>query len=260
MLTARPISRSLRVMASAKPLCRALSTKKPDAVAPKADDEEEGAVSVVVQKLDEMHKTSKNMVWGKTGEAYPAPILPEDPSELAALDPADERHRYKMDGTMRTVVIRQQKSSVKQSPLNPERIWQIFFFEDGIRAEEWTNSLMGWTSSADPYQCAPPLMFENAEDAVYFAKKRGWNYIVAHPVLRYLRDDDRQYQDNFLPQAVAAKIKKEETACDQWYRTAAGTSHYFRPLKYHGDGTVPQYGPNGDAPIAPHVPSYYKLR
>ena len=99
---------------------------------------------------------------------------------------------------------------------------------------------MGWTSNADPYQCAPPLTFENAADAVYFAKKRGWNFVVKEPITRYMRNDDCQYQDNFLPQAVAAKVKKEGTSCDHWSRSSAGTSHYFRPLKYHGDGTVVQ--------------------
>ena len=35
---------------------------------------------------------------------------------------------------------------------------------------------------------------------------------------------------------------------------------YYRPLKYHGDGTVRQHGPNASAPIAPHVEGCYKIR
>lgn len=207
-----------------------------------------------------MTKFDRHLVWGKAGEYMPAPVLPENPAELAALDPASKNHNVRMDGTTRTVVIRQQKKSMRQAPLNPESSWRIFFYEDGMLAEKWTNSLMGWTSNADPYQCGPPLTFESAADAVYFAKKRGWKFVVKQPILRHMRHDDAQYQDNFLPQAVAAKVQKEKTSCDHWHRPLAGTSHYFRPLKYHGDGLVPQHGPNGGAPIAPHVEGSYKLR
>lgn len=258
MLTLRTASRSLRIAHGV----RVLSTAKPaaPAVAPPKTDDETDAISPITQKRKEMEKFDRHMVWGKTGEFMPAPILPEDPSEIAALDPVDHGHRTKMDGSARTVVIRQQKKSTRQAPLNPEVSWRIYFYEDGMISEKWTNSLMGWTSNADPYQSAPPLTFENAADAVYFAKKRGWNYVVKQPILRYMRRDDAQYQDNFLPQSVAAKLQKEGKSCDQWRRKAAGTSHYFRPLKYHGDGTVVQHGPNGKAPIAKHVEGYYKLR
>jgi hypothetical protein len=75
-----------------------------------------------------------------------------------------------------------------------------------------------------------------------------------------MRRDDAQYQDNFLPQAVMAQVKKEGASCDHWKRESAGTSHYFRPLKYHGDGLVRQHGPNTAAETLPHVEGYYKLR
>lgn len=236
---------------------RSLSSKP----ATTASTESDVVVNPVQEKIETMTKYNRHMVWGKTNdEALPAPILPENPAEIAVLDPADQGHRHHIDGTKRTVVIRQQKKSMRQAPLNPEASWKIFFYEDGITAEKWLNPLMGWTSNADPYQCAPPLTFANAEEAVYFCKKRGWNFVVKHPILRYERRDDAQYQDNFLPQAVAAKIQKEGTSCDWWHRTKAGTSHYFRPLKYHGDGTVRQHGPNMDAKIAKAPEGYYKLR
>jgi len=259
MLTARLLLRSLAVRPTAATF-RAFSTKKPAAVASKEEEDDEDAISPVTQRREEMSKENRFMVWGKTGEHMPAPVLPEDPKEIAALDPADLGHRTRMDGSERTVVIRQEKASMRQSPLNPEKQWRIFFYEDGMISEKWTNSLMGWTSNADPYQCAPPLTFPSAADAVYFAKKRGWNFVVKQPILRYLRRDDVQYQDNFLPQAIAAKVQKEGTSCDWWHRTSASTSHYFRPLKYHGDGTVRQHGPNGEAKIAPHVEGQYKMR
>jgi ETC complex I subunit conserved region len=215
------------------------------------------------EKRGEMSSIDRHMVWGRPDSSLRAPRLPEQPNEIAALDPASKGNlaaSTMMDGSTRTVIIRQQKKSTRQAPLNPESSWKIFFYEDGTITEKWTNSLMGWTSNADPYQFAPPLHFTNAQEAVYFAKKRGWKYIVKPPILRPVRSDDAQYQDNFLPQAVAKRVKMEGTSCAEWERKAAGCSHYFRPLKYHGNGTVPQHGPNGNAELAPHVKPSYKLR
>jgi hypothetical protein len=257
MLTARPAFALRRFLAVSAPKnVRALSAP----ATTKKDDDDEDGVSVVTQRRQEMKKENKFMVWGQTGEHMPAPVLPEDPTELVALDPADLPSRMNMDGTERTVIIRQDKQSMRQSPLNPEKIWRIAFYEDGKITEKWTNPLMGWTSNADPYQCAPPLVFPNAADAAYFAKKRGWKFIVKQPIPRFARRDDAQYQDNFLPQAVAAQIQKEGAQCDHWHRTSSGSSHYFRPLTYHGDGIVRQHGTSPAAKTLPHVEGYYKIR
>lgn len=223
------------------------------------EDAEEDAVTIVQRRRDELTEKGTHLVW-ESPEQLPAAPLPEDPKELVALDPADETARVRADGSDRVVKIRQDKANVKQSPLNVEKVWRISFTEDGISSEKWQNSLMGWSSSADPYQSQPPLTFENALDAVYFAKKRGWKYVVEEPIRRQLRSDGAQYQDNFLPQAIATKMQRERKACDQWKRVAAGTSHYFRPLKYHGQGVVPQYGTHPEEETAPHVEGYYKLR
>lgn len=104
------------------------------------------------------------------------------------------------------------------------------------------------------------MSFRNASDAVYFAKKRGWDYVVAEPIVRYARNDGAQYQDNFLPQDIAAKIRRERKKCKQWEREASGTSHYQRPLTYDGKALARQHGPNHSDPIAPRVPGYYKMR
>lgn len=222
-------------------------------------EDEEDAVAVIHQRRDELTKKGVGLVW-ESPDQLPAAPLPEDPKELVALDPADMPARTKADGYARTVMIRQEVANVKQNPLNGEKKWKIIFVEDGISAEKWENSLMGWTSNADAYQSEPPLIFENALDAVYFAKKRGWKYAVKEPIKRQQRQDKAQYQDNFLPQAIAAKMKKERKQCKEWERSSAGTSHYFRPLRYHGQGVVPQYGTNPEQETAPHVEGYYKMR
>jgi hypothetical protein len=233
----------------------------PASAPPSGEDDDEDALPAVTKFRQDLRKSNPHQIMGMPGESWlPAPVLPEDPKEIAALDAADERFRTKMDGTERTVIIRQGMKSARQAPLNPENTWHIMFYEDGIISQKWVNPLMGWQSNSDPYAVAPPLTFPNASDAVYFAKKRGWNYIVKEPIRRKMRDDDAQYQDNFLPQAIATKVQLEGTTCDHWKRSSAGTSHYFRPLKYHGDGTVAQHGPNGNAEIAPAPKGYYKMR
>ena len=227
------------------------------------DDGNEVAVSSVAEKSKRMRQDDAFLVKGPTGEGVPAPILPEDPSELSYMDPADlenEASRFKMDGSLRKVVIRQEPKSARQAPIDNEYFWHIKFDEDGSSAENWNNSLMGWRSSGDPYQTGPPLQFNNAAEAVYFAKKRGWKYVVEEPIMRIMGDLEQQYQDNFLPQAIAAQVKTEGINCRHWERSAAGSSHYFRPLKYHGDGTVRQHGANREGEIAQGVPGYYKKR
>jgi hypothetical protein len=78
--------------------------------------------------------------------------------------------------------------------------------------------------------------------------------------VRASRIDGAQYQDNFLPIHIAKDVKRLKTQCKQWERPLSGASHYTRPLKYHGDGEVSQFGPNGNTPVAPHVTGSYKMR
>jgi NADH dehydrogenase (ubiquinone) Fe-S protein 4 len=161
------------------------------------------------------------------------------------------------------VHIKQPESTVGQSADNDERRWIISFMDEGEAAETWENPLMGWTSGADPMASNIQLQmsFRNAKEAVYFCQKRGWNYIVEEPILRAPGGAmSNQYQDNFLPKKIAAKVKAERTQCSQWERPKACASHYMRPLKYHGDGEVSQHGPNPQEKVAPHVEGCYKMR
>jgi hypothetical protein len=220
---------------------------------------EKSSVQKYVESTRELDPT---MVWGTT-VAPPPPSLPSDPSEIAALDPSHAlQDPLTLRGETRVVTIRQEKMKISQAPSNPEHTWLISFQDEGETGQCWDNSLMGWVSSSDPMasNMALQMSFRNAQDAVYFAKKRGWDYVVEKPIMRKGRSDDAQYQDNFLSQAVSRRVRAEKKSCDEWSRTEAGTSHYFRPLKYHGDGTVVQHGPNGGAEIAKAPKGYYKLR
>jgi hypothetical protein len=255
MLSVRPALRLLLVR-------RTLSVRSFASKPVAQDDDDEGPLfSPVEVKAKEMRKVDPYMVFGDTQD-LPAPVLPENPAEISALDPAQARHSVLPDGTKRLVHIRQGFSSPMQSPRNKENNWIISFQDEGETANAWINPLMGWVSGADPQatHMHSQVSFPSAAEAVYFCKKRGWDFVVDPPKFRKIRTDGAQYQDNFLPQDIADEVAREKTQCDHWHRKKSCTSHYMRPLKYHGDGLAPQHGPNPDAPMAKHVESVYKRR
>jgi len=189
--------------------------------------------------------------------------LPENVEETAVLDRAHDMSMQDIGGFGeggRYVFITQREKAPSQSPTHREKSW-VIEWQDDLVADNWDNTLMGWVSGADPMQnIALQLEFDTKEQAIYFAKKRGWQYEVAPELIRKYEDGKVEYQDNFLPKIVAKKVQRDKSKCNWFERSAAGASHYFRPLKYHGDGVVPQYGPNGDAAVAPDVEGKYKLR
>lgn len=209
-----------------------------------------------------MTKADPWMVYGSV-EDDPDPVLPENVAEISALDPAQRVDSVMPTGEKRIVHIKQDEWKPGQNPMGCEKRWMISFLEEGTTAtSNWDNPLMGWVSGSDTMASNMQLQmdFDSASEAVYFAKKRGWDFMVEEPIFRKGRNDDAQYQDNFLPQRIATKVRMDKTQCNHWERYAAGTSHYDRPLKYHGDGEVDQYGPNGSQERAPHVSGYYKMR
>eukprot|EP00591_Stephanopyxis_turris_P009130 CAMPEP_0195508872 /NCGR_PEP_ID=MMETSP0794_2-20130614/1968_1 /TAXON_ID=515487 /ORGANISM="Stephanopyxis turris, Strain CCMP 815" /LENGTH=267 /DNA_ID=CAMNT_0040635953 /DNA_START=99 /DNA_END=902 /DNA_ORIENTATION=+ len=223
--------------------------------------DEKSPVEVYTQKMTSM---DNSLVYADTLLPDTPPVLPEDPSEISKLD--EQHNMYDADHfwdghTKRLVHIRQIFKNPCQSPMGTEQEWTIAFEDEGQHSQKWENPLMGWKSGADPMASnGLQMRFDSAKEAVYFAKLRGYNFVVDEPILRLSRDDGATYQDNFLPKPVAYKVMADGTKCDHWHRDKAGCSHYFRPLKYHGDGEVDQYGPNGDAPKAPHVDGKYKRR
>ncbi|KAL9188762.1 hypothetical protein ACHAXT_007140 [Thalassiosira profunda] len=262
LLAARALS-TPAAPARKTPSAKALTLAEHDAEYVKSQVDLEGEKSEIQKYREEVTAIDPHAVFAVT-TPLPDPVLPENKAEVAALDPAHMNQiPLNPDGSEKWVVIRQEQAKWPgQSPLDKEKGWIISFQDEGETGETWTNPLMGWVSSADPManNMRLQMSFDNAAEAKYFAEKRGWKFIIEEPIVRRGRDDMAQYQDVFLPQNVAGKVKREGHKCDHWYRDAAGASHYFRPLKYHGDGLVRQHGPNREAPIEKDAESYYKLR
>lgn len=175
-------------------------------------DRDEGLNQVEIY-THKMRELDPNLVYASTLLPDPAPKLPDNPAEVASLDPAmntwEDGHYYERSEN-RVVHIRQLSSRNSQSPKGNEMIWTISFEDEGETAQKWKNPLMGWKSGADPMSgMTNELTFDSAKEAAYFAKLRGWNYVVEQPKLRPMRDDGATYQDNFLPKAVAAKVIKD---------------------------------------------------
>lgn len=245
------------------PSAKAVAIAEHDSDYDKTQAHLEEQKSEIQKYREEMNAIDPNAVFAVT-TPLPDPVLPENKAEVAALDPAYKNQiPLNPDGSEKWVVIKQEVSKWPvQAPLNKESEWVISFQDEGEIGEAWDNPLMGWVSSADPManNMRMQMSFKTAADAKYFAEKRGWKFTIEHPIIRKGRDDDAQYQDVFLPQSVTRKVKEEGHKCDHWHRPAAGASHYFRPLKFHGDGTVRQHGPDREAPIEKDADSYYKMR
>jgi len=192
-------------------------------------------------------------------DAEDAP-LPENVEEVAVLDPAYDMSMQDIGDAGRVVQIMQNNKSPTQNVTHKEKAW-IITWQDKISTDNWDNPLMGWVSGADPMQNMKlQLLFDTKEQAVRFAKKRGWSYEVAPEIQRDYEEGEVEYQDNFLSKVVARKVQSDGAKCNWFERSEAGASHYFRPLKYHGDGKVAQYGPNGEKVVDKDVEGQYKMR
>lgn len=223
----------------------------PDLITPK---------NSVQRYAEDLTELDPNVVWGVTKHT-PA-VLPEDPSEIATLDTAQNADILRDASGKRKVLIRQMNSHISQQMKTQEETWIISYMDDGATGATWQNPLMGWVSSGDPLSATQGLQvtFKTAKEAMYFAKKKGYDYEVAKPIVRHRRSDDAQYQDNFLPQNIAKQVARDGTKCNHWKRPKSMASHYFRPLKFHGEGPCNQYGPNPNQETEPDVTPVSKMR
>ncbi|KAI3659536.1 hypothetical protein MP638_005222, partial [Amoeboaphelidium occidentale] len=92
--------------------------------------------------------------------------------------------------TKRTVRVYRPAKNAMQSGLNEIKYWQIDFDPE----QKWTNPVIGYTSSADSVQ-ALRVRFHTKEQAICFAEKQGWNYVVQEDSTPLFRK--KSYADNY---------------------------------------------------------------
>lgn len=90
-----------------------------------------------------------------------------------------------------TVQIYRPARSVKQAGRANSRCWVMEF---DSAAPQRIEPLMGWTSCGDPRRHLR-LTFPGAEQALAFARRRGWDCILRQPAERRMRP--HRYADNF---------------------------------------------------------------
>lgn len=159
--------------------------------------------------------------------------LPANPSELQALDHTPD---YVLD---REVIIYQKSKNSMSSGVGKTFGWTLKFPEQ----QRWSNPLTGWTSSADP-MTSVELVFDTKEMAIAYVEKKGLTYRVKEAKPRRKAYGTNYYAHNFLPAATEAIINKYGKETTHFENKEDGYSHYFRPLKFHGNGPVRQHGTN----------------
>jgi len=159
--------------------------------------------------------------------------VPKNISEVAVLS---EMPREQAE---RTVVIGQRINKSLQSGTKFVNQWQITWKNQ----ERWSNPLMGWTSTADPMSNVK-LTFDTREEAEHFAMKNGWKAEVLQPSSKgTVEPGSYLYKHNFLSKKISMAVKKEGQKYQGFANPNYGASHFFMPLKYHGNGEVVQHGP-----------------
>lgn len=125
-----------------------------------------------------------------------------------------------------------------QSGMQQTKHWEIRFQS----ARTWSNPLMGWTSTADPY-VGLTASFDTKEAAERFAEKQGWELEVAEPAPVGDYNGKISYSHNFLPEHVESLIKQKGKKSAAHFKHPSGRrSNWVKTLKYHGDGVVGQHG------------------
>lgn len=165
---------------------------------------------------------------------------PEDPTEITTVSGMPLQHKNRL------VIIQQKGQSAMQQGDEKTKIWTLTWEHEAY----WTNPLMGWNSTADPL-ASLEMKFETSEQAVRFAEKNGWRYYLKDPLPPALTWDEmgeNKYSHNFLSVTAEYELKTLGTKTKRWKFKSPHSSHYFRPLTYHGDKECPQHGPKPDEP------------
>ena len=146
----------------------------------------------------------------------------------------------------RTVIIAPRQHKTVQSAEKLSHIWMITW-ED---RERWMNPLMGWTSSADPMSNVR-LSFDSKEEAIAFAERNGWKYKLRPPTQMQSFENfgKIKYAQVFLANKISEAMKETggKIGKEIFAYPGYGQGNFFKPLKYHGDEVVEQYGDKAPA-------------
>jgi len=132
-----------------------------------------------------------------------SPVLafPQQRNEGAALDAASASGAP-LDLQARTVRIYKPSKAATQSGNWNGRQWRMDW--DVLpRGYRWENGLMGWQSSGDFMQ-ATHVFFKTKEDAIQFAEKQGYKWLIQEPNVRELKP--KAYASNFVHSPNKLKI------------------------------------------------------
>lgn len=193
------------------------------------------ANALMIEKFKKLNRTTM-MPKTMTDVMIPGmdPELPKDISELAVLNgmPALQ--------SQRRVEIAPYPIKTLQAGDRFHNVWQIKWPRE---QERWSNSLMGWTSTADPMSNME-LNFDDRADAIAFAERNGWEYDVKAEVSeRVVEAGDMQYGHNFLPKRTMEIVRSEGgVKSKQFNNPGYGSSNWFMPLTYNGQAEVEQFG------------------
>jgi ETC complex I subunit conserved region len=91
------------------------------------------------------------------------------------------------------VRIYQPAKSTMQSGRSKSHVWSV---EPELLTARIPDALMGWASAGDTLgELKNRLLFDTKDEAVAFAEKQGWEYMVAQPAQRTIVP--KNYLDNF---------------------------------------------------------------
>lgn len=100
--------------------------------------------------------------------------------------------------------IYQPSKNAMQSGRAKTDFWVLECDDETRRGPE---SLMGWTAASDT-QGQIRMKFDTVDDAIVFAKKKGWDYTLATAQARVITP--RNYVDNFKKPAPVVKTSESK--------------------------------------------------
>lgn len=138
----------------------------------------------IKDKAKEAKQYSQSEMLGQAG-AHHGLITVEGADDISLVSGVPEEHIKE-----RTVRIFKPAKNAMQSGTAGIKRWRMEF----DNRERWENNLMGWSSTADPLSNTN-IDFADKEEAVAFANKNGWAYMLEDPKEKTLKP--KSYALNF---------------------------------------------------------------